>query len=74
MIQIGSYTLDLNDPLTLAAVIAGAIALLVVILLITSLRRAGQSAAITEMMASQMGGLTLRVQSHARQAAFVRFF
>ncbi len=63
MIQIGSTTIDLNDPLTLAAVIAGAIALLVVILLITSLRRASQSAAITEIMASQMGGLNLRVQS-----------
>ena len=63
MIQIGSTTIDLNDPLTLAAVIAGAIALLVVILLITSLRRAGKSAEITQIMASQMGGLNLRVQS-----------
>jgi DNA recombination protein RmuC len=63
MIQIGSYTIDLNDPMTLAAVIAGAVALLVVILLITTLRRAGQSAVITELMASQMGGLNLRVQS-----------
>jgi DNA recombination protein RmuC len=63
MIQIGSTSIDLNDPLTLAAVIAGAIALLVVILLITSLRRAARSAEITELMASQMGGLNLRVQS-----------
>ena len=63
MIQIGSYRIDLNDPLTLAAVIAGAIALLVVILLITSLRRAGKSAEITQIMASQLGGLGLRVQS-----------
>jgi DNA recombination protein RmuC len=63
MIQIGSLTINLNDPLTLAAVIAGAIALLVVILLIITLRRTGQSAAITEIMASQLGGLGLRVQS-----------
>ncbi len=63
MIQIGSYSIDLNNPLTLAAVIAGAIALLVVILLITTLRRAGQSADMTAIMASQMGGLGLRVQS-----------
>ena len=63
MIQIGSYRIDLNEPLTLAAVIAGAIALLVVILLITSLRRAGKSAEITQIMASQLGGLGLRVQS-----------
>ena len=67
MIQLGSLTIDLNDPLTLAAVIAGAIALLVVILLITTLRRAGQSAAVTELMASQLasqlGSLGLRVQS-----------
>ena len=52
MIQIGSYSIDLNDPATLAAVIAGAIALLVVILLIISLRRAGKSAEITQIMAS----------------------
>ena len=67
MIQLGSLTINLNDPLTLAAVIAGAIALLVVILLITTLRRAGQSAAVTELMASQLasqlGSLGLRVQS-----------
>ena len=63
MIQIGSYSIDLNDPLTLAAVIAGAIALLVVVLLITSLRRTARSAEITELMASQLGGLGLRVQS-----------
>ena len=63
MIQVGSYSIDLNDPLTLAAVIAGAIALLVVVLLITSLRRTARSAEITELMASQLGGLGLRVQS-----------
>ena len=67
MIQLGSLTINLNDPLTLAAVIAGGIALLVVVLLISTLRRAGQSAAITELMASQLasqlGSLGLRVQS-----------
>ena len=63
MIQIGGLSIDMNDPATLAAVMAGAIALLVVILLIVTLRRAGHSAAITEVMASQLGGLGLRVQA-----------
>jgi DNA recombination protein RmuC len=63
MIQIGTYAIDLNDPLTLGTVIAGAVALLVVILLIVMLRRAGASADMAALMASQMGGLGLRVQS-----------
>ena len=63
MIQIGRLSIDLNDPLTLAAVIAGAVALLVVILLITTVRRAGQSAEMAQILASQMGGLGQRVQS-----------
>ena len=63
MIQLGSLTINLNDPLTLGAVIAGGIALLVVVLLISTLRRAGQSAAITQLMASQLGSLGQRVQS-----------
>ena len=63
MIQIESLSIDLNDPLTLGAVIAGAVALLVVILLITTVRRAGQSAEMAQILASQMGGLGQRVQS-----------
>ena len=63
MIQLGRLSIDLNDPLTLGAVIAGAVALLVVILLITTVRRAGQSAEMAQLLASQMGGLGQRVQS-----------
>lgn len=56
-------TFDFNDPLTLAA-IGGALAfLLVVILLILSLRAAGRSARMTEPLAQQMGMLGQRVQS-----------
>ena len=38
MIQIGSTTLDLNDPAALALLIGGGLALLIVILLILQLR------------------------------------
>ncbi|MBI1416953.1 MAG: DNA recombination protein RmuC [Limimaricola sp.] len=55
-------TLNLNDPLTLALLAAGAVALLLIVLLIVSIRRAGRSAALAEMLASQMGGVTSRVQ------------
>ena len=63
MIRIGASAIDLNDPTTLGVVIAAAVAVLVVILLITSVRRAGQAAEMTQLLASQMGGLGLRVQS-----------
>ncbi len=43
MIQIGETTINLNDPLTLAAVISGIVMLLVVILLIVAVRRADVS-------------------------------
>lgn len=62
MITIGDTTLNLNDPLVLAA-LAGAIILLVVLfLLISSTRAAGRSARALEPMAQQMGQLGTRVQ------------
>jgi DNA recombination protein RmuC len=55
-------TLDLEDPIVLAA-IAGILAfLLIVILLILSLRAAGRSARLAEPLANQMGMLGQRVQ------------
>ena len=44
MITIGDTTFDLSDPLVLAACIAGAVLLLMLIMLMLTLRRAGRSA------------------------------
>lgn len=59
MIEFGEFTLPLTHPLVLA--MGGAVAL-VLILLILSVRRAGQSARMTRELASQMGGLGQAVQ------------
>jgi DNA recombination protein RmuC len=58
MIQIGTTEIDMNDPLTLAALIAGVVALLVVVLLVVTLRRMGRSAVAVDYMAQQVGQLT----------------
>ena len=63
MIQIGTYQINLNDPLHLAGVIAAVIAALVVILLIVAVRRAGKSADAVGQVASQVGRLNMDVQS-----------
>ena len=55
-------TIDFNNPLHLALIVGGLLALVVIVLLITVVRRAGRSAAITEILASQMGGVNQRVQ------------
>ncbi len=62
MIGIGDYTLRLDDPLHLAGLIVVGILLLLVILLIVSVRRAGKSAEMAQVLASQMGGLGSRVE------------
>ena len=55
-------TIDLNDPLTLIAIAGSAFALILVILLIMVVKRAGQSTQMAQIVASQMGGVTQRVQ------------
>lgn len=55
-------TIDLNDPLTLIAIVGAAFALILVILLIMVVKRAGQSTQMAQIVASQMGGVTQRVQ------------
>lgn len=55
-------TIDLNDPLTLIAIVGVAFALVLVILLIMVVKRAGQSTQMAQIVASQMGGVTQRVQ------------
>jgi DNA recombination protein RmuC len=61
MITIAGRTVNLSDPLTLAAAVALAVALLVVVLLLVSLRRAGRTAAMIAPLAHQMGQLGQRV-------------
>ncbi|MFT7106622.1 MAG: DNA recombination protein RmuC [Yoonia sp.] len=63
MIQIGDTIVDLSDPVTLAAFIAGLALLLVVILLIVTVRRAGKSSEAVQMVATQLGRMSYDVQS-----------
>lgn len=62
MIQIGDYTIDLNDPLHLTAVIAAAGFLLILLLLILSLRAARRSARMALPLAQHMQALGGQVQ------------
>ena len=55
-------TLDLNDPLTLALLVAGGVLLLFFVLLILVLRRAGEAARMSLPLAQQMGQIGQRVQ------------
>ncbi|MBT8409180.1 MAG: DNA recombination protein RmuC [Alphaproteobacteria bacterium] len=61
MIQIGDYTIDFSDPLTLGLTIAGAVVLLIVILLVMAVRRAGRSAELIAPIAGQVGQLGAQV-------------
>lgn len=63
MMQVGTYTVDTSDPLTLALLAGAAVVLLIVVLLFIGLRRAGQSAQITAYLAQQMGQIGGRVQA-----------
>ncbi|KZY34959.1 recombinase RmuC [Roseovarius sp. HI0049] len=62
MIQIGDTSLNLTDPLTLAALGAGVLLLLITILLFAAIRAASRSAKLTEPLIRQMGDLGQRVQ------------
>ncbi|SPF79292.1 hypothetical protein ALP8811_03232 [Aliiroseovarius pelagivivens] len=62
MIQIGDITYDLSDPLVLLTLGGIALAVLIFILLLVVLRRAGRSTRVAEDMALQMGGLGQAVQ------------
>jgi len=66
MIQIGNMTLDMSDPLVMAALIGAAVLLLIVVLLIASLRAAGRSARASEPLAQQLGYLGQHVQGLAQ--------
>lgn len=62
MIQIGDTIYDLSDPLVLLTLGGIALAVLMFILLVVVLRRAGRSTQVAEDLARQMGGLGQAVQ------------
>ena len=62
MIQFGETVIDLSDPLIWAAIAVVLTLLLVLVLLIVSVRRAGKSGEMAQVLASQMGGLGSRVE------------
>src|SRR6056297_1221389 len=62
MIQIGPYSLDPSDPLTLAALVGGGALVLILLLLLLALRAANRSARMAQPLAQQMAHLGERVQ------------
>ncbi len=54
MIQIGTYELALDSPLTIGVFAAGAFGLVMIVLLIVAVRSAGRSARLAEPLAQQM--------------------
>ena len=62
MIQIAGQDYSFDDPLVIAALIGGAAVLLLFVLLIMAVSRAGRSARMVEPVAQQMGLLGQRVQ------------
>ncbi|PRY24324.1 DNA recombination protein RmuC [Aliiruegeria haliotis] len=63
MIQFGDSVIDLSDPMVLAALVGGAVAVLLVGLLVMAVRRAGAAARLSAPMMAQMSALTSRVQT-----------
>ncbi len=63
MIQIGTYTFDLSDPLVIAAMVGAAVVLLILLLVILSLRASARSARAAEPLMGQVGQLAQTVQS-----------
>jgi len=63
MIRIGDTEIFFDDPMVVAALIAGALFLVVLILLVMAVRRAGQSAALMPPLARDMQAIGQRVQS-----------
>ncbi|HSG36971.1 MAG TPA: DNA recombination protein RmuC [Paracoccaceae bacterium] len=63
MIQIGEQSYSFSDPLVIVALVGAGGFLLAILLLLTVLKRAGRSAAVAEILAQQMSGMSQRVQS-----------
>ncbi len=65
MIQFGRITIDLNDPMTQLLVAAGGLAVLVLILLVMAVRRAGATSRQIAPMINVMQNMQTRVESLA---------
>ena len=63
MIQIGETVFDLSNPMVMGVIAASVIALLVLILLIMTVRRAGKSADAVQFVASQVERLSQDVNA-----------
>ena len=62
MIQLGEISLNLSDPLVLAALVLGAVLILILSLVIATNQSATRSARMAEPMIAQMNDLATRVQ------------
>jgi DNA recombination protein RmuC len=62
MIQIGEQSYSFSDPLVIVALIGAGGLILLVLLLMWVLRRAGRSAQVAEILAQQMSGMSQKVQ------------
>ncbi|MEO0653356.1 MAG: DNA recombination protein RmuC [Pseudomonadota bacterium] len=63
MIELAGYTFDLSDPVIVLAALVGGLVLLVLVLLIAVLRRAGRQADLIAPIAGQVGDLGQQVRS-----------
>ena len=63
MMTIGNYTVDLNDPLTLAFLLGGLVLIAILWMLLATLRRAGRSADAVQMVAAQIGRVSQDVMA-----------
>jgi len=63
MIQIGDTQYAFSDPLVIGILIGAAITVLILVLLISSVRRAGRSAAMVELVAANMNRMGMDVQN-----------
>ena len=62
MIEIGGVTYQLDDPIVIAALVAGAVVLLMLVLLVMAVRGAGRSAQMVAPLSQQMQMLGGQVQ------------
>ena len=62
MIEVGPYSLSLEDPLVIAGLAGAGILLLILILLVLAVTRAGRSVRMAEPLAAQVGQLSQAVQ------------
>ncbi len=62
MIEIGPYTLDPNDPVSLAAMIAMGLVVVILLMLVLSLRASARAARASEPLAFQLQSLGQHVQ------------